>query len=379
MARSWPIKLLYSNNRRDGTLRDMYDYVDVTNRQRHSIFPEALQRALLRICDRFSNRRIDQSEMNEIVSSLSQLPAGAYRRAEREIVVKANLYRWYEPKRSSRSRILGLIQPPKTDQIFLFETPGLEYLYLFHGDGHLREAALGKINGPLGSAFFFNTIAYRLNDWVEPVRQAAQGCAARAFPQTSAEVVAEAVFVLLERMRHWQRWDKGFTILKQTLERPDVIERLAALIETSAVGSPSRVLRYILSNDKMDGYLLHLSQKALQPVVRAVALKTLINGYASWPNGFKYEWVNKALGERKRVVAFRTRPLVRLAPVELLIAQGATDKAAIVRRVAADGLILHRKTVSNLDELTSLFAQDKTSAVRERAVFIIRDRAGEFS
>jgi hypothetical protein len=360
-------------------LSEVQEYMDVTNHRPRSVLPEALQRALLRLCNRFKNRRIDQSEVNEIVSGLSQLPAGVYRGAEREIAAKANLYRWYEPKLSLRSRIFGLIWPFNTDQIFLSETPGLEYLYLFHGDGHLREAALEKIDGPLNSAFFFNSIAYRLNDWVEPVRHAAHACAARVFPQTSAKIVAEAVFVLLERMRHWQRRDKGSTILEQTLERPDVVERLAALIETSVVGSPSRVLRYILSNNKMDGYLLHLSQNALQPAVRAVALKALINGYASWPDEFKYEWINKALGERKWVAAFGTRSLVRPVPVEFLIAQGAADKAAMVRRVAADGLILHRKTVSNLDELTSLFAQDKTSAVRERAVFIIREKAGEFS
>ncbi len=355
------------------------DYTDVTNPRMRSVFPETLQYALLRLRGRFKERRIDQSELKLIVSGLSQLPAGVYRRAAREIVAKADLYWWYEPKRSLRSRVLDLIWTSRTDKDFLSEIPGLEYLYLFHGDGHLREAALGKIDRPLESAFFFNTIAYRLNDWVEPVRHAAQACAAKVFQQTSAVVIAEAAFVLLERMRHWKRWDRGLAILEQSFARPDVTDRLATLIETAAVGSPSRVLTYILRDDKMDGYLLHLSQKALQPVVRAVALKTLINGYASWPDGFKYEWINKALGQRKRVVEFGAREITRPVSLELLIAQGAADKAAMVRRVAADGLVRYRKTLSNLDELVSIFAQDKTSAVRERAKFIIHERAGELS
>jgi len=345
-------------------------YEDVTSHRKHSVLPAELQRSLVRLCDGIRASRIDRYELTAVISSLSRLPADTYLQAAREIVDIGELYRWHEPK-----RFLLRIVHSQSDYALLSKTPGLEYLYLFHGNGYLRERALAKIDGPLKSAFYFNSIAYRLNDWVEPVRQAALACATRVFPQTSAAVIAEAAFVLLERMRHWQRGAKEALILEETFSRPDVVAQLAALIKTATTGSPSRVLTNVLRRDQMDAYLLDLSRAALQPSVRAVALSCLIQGYAVWPDGFRREWIDKSMGHFRRVIAYQQRELSHKAPVASLIAQGAADKAAMVRRVAADGLVQYRKTLSNLDELVSIFAQDKSALVRERAVFILREGA----
>ena len=55
--------------------------------------------------------------------------------------------------------------------------PGLRYLFIFHGDETIREAALGKIVSGLPSPFLFAAIAWRLNDRALPVRRAAAECA----------------------------------------------------------------------------------------------------------------------------------------------------------------------------------------------------------
>jgi len=352
----------------------MRDYEDVTTHRRRSVLPEALQLSIARIGEELRAGRVRQPELTAVLSGLSGLPAEAYLRAGREIADIGALYHRHTPERSLLASVLRSFRPIRTEDELLTETPDLAYLYLFHGNGYLRERALARIDGPLQSAFYFNCIAYRLNDWVEPVRRAAQACAARVFPKTPPEIIAEAAFVLLERMRHWQRWDKDSSILEETFARADVARCLAVRVMAATDGSPGRVLQQALRHESMDQHLPDLSRKAVQPAVRALALKTLIAGRALWPQGFKSEWIDKSMGLSRRVVAYGERPLSRTVPVDALIAQGAADKAVTVRRVAADGLVQYRRSLGHLDDLVRRFARDRSESVRERALFILRER-----
>lgn len=342
-------------------------YDDVTGQRKISVLPPDLQLSIVRLCDGIGAGHIVEYELAAVVSGLSAMPAESYLHAAREIISIGGLYH-YVPERSFLR-----IDSSRPDSDPISRVPSLEYLCLFHGNGYLREKALSKIDGPLESEFYFTSIAYRLNDWVEQVRKAAQVCAARIFPETSATIVAKAAFVLLERLPHWQR-GKEISILEQTLSRPDVIQELVILIKTAETGSPNRVLTYALKCSEMDSQLLDLSRTAWQPAVRALALRTLMNGYAVWPEGYRREWIDKSMGQFRQVVAYHQRELSCKEPIESLIAQGAADRAAIVRRVAADGLVLHRKTLSNLDELVQIFAHDKSASVRERAQFILTEK-----
>lgn len=343
-------------------------YEDVTGRKKFSVLPPDLQRSIARLCACFSSGHVDEYELATVVFSLAAMPAEAYLQAAREIVSIGGLYH-YVPERSFLR-----IDPSEPDNDPVSRVPGLEYFCLFHGNGFLREKALSKIDGPLESEFYFNSIAYRLNDWVEPVRQAAKVCASRVFPQTSATIIAKAASVLLVRMPHWQRGQET-SILEETLARPDVVDELATLIKTAKTGSPNRVLTYALKRENMDPYLLDLSRTARQPTVRALALRTLIQGYAVWQEGFHREWIDKSMGQFRRAPTYHQRELRFKEPLEPLVIQGAADKSAMVRRVAADGLVQHRHAFTNLGELVSIFVCDKSPSVRARAEFIIRDGA----
>lgn len=347
----------------------MQYYEDVTGQRKISVFPPELQRSIVRLCARMTGGELDKVDLAAVVSGLSVMPPEAYLQAAREIVRIGGLYH-YVPERSF---LRAYLSRPNGDPGL--RVPGLEYLCLFHGNGYIRERALSQINGPLQSEFYFNCIAYRLNDWVKPVRKAAHACATRVFPQTAAAVIAKAAFVLLERMSHWQRASEEISILEETLARPDVVAELIALVKTTKTGSPSRVVTYALKSSTMDSYLLDLSRTAWQPGVRALALRTLLKGYAVWPDGLRREWIDKSMGRLKQVTAFSQRELSCREPVLPLIRQGAADKAVMVRRVASDGLVENRRTLSDLDELVSLFTQDKSASVRERAFFILRERA----
>ena len=72
---------------------------------------------------------------------------------------------------------------------------------MFNRNGYIREAALKAINQLPDTPFFLAALVWRLNDWVEPVRRAAQYCANRELPRLSTRTIVGAAPFLLERMK----------------------------------------------------------------------------------------------------------------------------------------------------------------------------------
>jgi hypothetical protein len=252
---------------------------------------------------------------------------------------------------------------------------GLARIYLFHWNGYFREAALKLIGGDLGSAFAFTVIAYRLNDWVAEVRAAAEECARRSFPATNPAAIAEGALFLLRRIDSWGRWTTSPGILQETLQRQDVLDQLADRFMTLQAGRASFQFRMAIAFTGMDRHLARLAANAASPVVRAIALRTLVEERARWPNGFERKWIDKSLGKARTVVRYAERPVVRPPALESLLGKAALDRAVFVRLVVADWVVKHRATLENVDELLAAFRRDKSPAVRLRAEFIDRERA----
>lgn len=82
----------------------------------------------------------------------------------------------------------------------------LPFLFLFQGNGFLREWALKQIDEPLRSAFEIIVIADLTNNWVEPVRLAADQAIERCYPKTSPHLFAEAFSYFHRTHQSWQRW-----------------------------------------------------------------------------------------------------------------------------------------------------------------------------
>jgi hypothetical protein len=252
--------------------------------------------------------------------------------------------------------------------------PGLELLSLFHQDGFVRQAALEQIEGPLTAPFWFAAVAYRLNDWAEPVRTAAYRCAERCFPQTHANVIAEVAPRLLERTRDWKRWTNEGSLLDAAFGRADVADALSKQFATAATGPLGRVLTQALRWETMDKYLVGLSRDAVQPAVRAVALRTLIRGRATWSVGYRLAWVDKTLGKTRREPALKERELSRPVSLRMLIENGARDRSVIVRKIAADGLIEFHRQILDADRLIEMLSTDRNGAIRERIIYLVRAR-----
>lgn len=335
------------------------------------ILPPSLHVVLAAIGERLEQQRPIEPELAARLSEIHGLPPATVVKAEREIADAARLFHW----RRASPLLVRLFAPRPTDLSQLSEVDGLEYVFLFHRDGHIREAALRKIAGALPSAFAFAAICWRLNDWAQPVRNAAAKCAARSFAVTSAPIVAEAALALLAREVSWGRWADEKIVFEKALGRIDVREALSEAIVSRTTGPTARVLRAALRGDGLDSYLPRIAREAIQPEVRALAAKTLIDEQASWPNGWQWRWIDKWAGVRRHELTFARRDVVATASKESLIAACAADKAAVVRKVALSSLIRFSLGSAQARTIAASLANDPSQSVRDKAKFILRSQA----
>jgi hypothetical protein len=334
---------------------------------RSTILPSDLQDALAEVSAKLEHGNQLGPELDRALGLLKELSPAQIGRVDSAIAEAAHLHH-----RAPQRFLTGLLFPRATDRELLFQAPGLEYLFLFHRDGRLREAALLKITGGLPTPFLFAAVVWRLNDWVAPVREAAVRCARRSFPATAPDVIAQAATALLVRRLSWQRWTDERTILNEELSRADVAEHLTQLLIHGATGPLSSVLRSALRTSELDPYLMRLAVEALQPSVRAVALDALINGKATWTAGYVWQWVDKSMGRQRRVPTFDSRVLT-VAPQRIpLITDAVTDRSAIVRGVALTGVVRHLLGTPEGRALAAPLLTDRSPFVRETAKFIVR-------
>ncbi len=335
----------------------------------------SLQRALATIGKRLGQERRIEPALAAHLLELHHLAPEMAIKADREIAETARLHSWRPVKLSFFTRLEELFVSRLTSLTQLKEVEGLEYLFLFHRDGYLREAALRKISGPLPSAFAFAAVSWRLNDWVQPVRAAAVDCAKRSFPLTPAPIVASAALALLPRKNTWARWRDEKSPIESVFDRADVSAALADAIIQQVTGPTAKALRCALENDALDPYLVAISLRARQPQVRALAFQTMINGHATWPNGWQWRWVDKSMGVRKREPVLAQRNLTTAADKDAIISACASDKSAMVRKLALADVIRFSLRSAQAQILAEALANDSSPAVRERAEFILRNQA----
>jgi hypothetical protein len=147
-----------------------------------AVLPPPLAAKLAALGAELSRGKSDR-ELNEVLRELSALPAEVVVRANREISDAAKLG-WWKPEPLYLLRMRNLL----TEQDLMAQNPDYAWLFLFHGNGYVREAALDAINDPPSSPFFFAALTWRLNDWVWQVREAAAECASRVLPRMDADL-----------------------------------------------------------------------------------------------------------------------------------------------------------------------------------------------
>lgn len=309
------------------------------------------------------------SEFAAILPMLLALPARSISRLEREIREVARLYEWQAP-------------PTILDNLLdtsawagLEKNDDLKYLFVFHGNGRLRERALDRISGALPTPFCFAAIVWRLNDWAAPVREAAVRCADRTFSVTSPEVIAAAMRDICSDKESWGRWGDEKVALDQACARTDVLARFSDLIIGQKTGSALGLLRQAMRYDGFDPFLELIALGAAQASARAVAFQVLFSGKARWPDGFEWEWVDKSMGLNRRVIRYRYRAIEMRRSLDALAVKGAVDRSAIVRKQVLEAAIMRQFDMSLALEIAGKLVSDRCRPVRERAEFLLRKAA----
>jgi hypothetical protein len=333
---------------------------------RRSVLPQPLATKLAALGNKLGQ---SDDELKDVLAELSALPANVIVPASQEIATAIRFGWWREQN--------GLLLPPlfggasSTPQL-LGKNPDYAWLFLFHPSGYAREIALDSIDTPPTSPFFFSALAWRLNDWVRPVRQTAERCAERVLHRIHADVAADAALYLLDRRLVWGRWSEEPKVLDSVFRRRDVIAALALQLQKQSTGPLATCLRNALRYPAVDEHLPHLAATALQPSVRALAYQCVISGKASWSVGFEWAWIDKVYGLRRRVPTLETRDVRRIHPAADFIREAVRDKSPFVRRVAADALIAARSQLPDEEALIAHLAKDPSPGIRSRADFMLR-------
>jgi hypothetical protein len=316
-----------------------------------------------------------ETPLARYVVSIGSLPPETVASVEREVQLFGRLY----PRPATRTigeLLSGVRVVTRQAELKALErNPRLALLYIFHGDGWMREAALRAWAELPASPLEFAAIVYRLNDWVGPVREAASVCARRLFPRTPTAIVATAAPHLFERMDRLMRWSTTErAVLEDTLYRPDVIETLVVSLMGRPRGRIGTVLRQLMRRSAIDEFLPQLARQAAVPVVRAIALEALALRRARWQAGHRYEWVDRRYSIRRYVPVHAERPIVHSLDVTALLAAAAGDRAVVVRRTVGRALIeMRHKAAPELRQIGKRLAVDKVASVRDIAAFYLRD------
>jgi hypothetical protein len=334
---------------------------------RRPVLSEALQTALAEVGAKLRRGERIGQELDRALDLMAELSPSHIAQADRAIATAAMLY-----PRLAGSSPMNIFWRRPSDLEQLLRTPKLELLFIFHRDGRAREAALRRMSGGLSTAFMFAAVAFRLNDWAAPVRQAAVQCAGRCFPFTSPAVVVQAAIVLLIRQVSWRRWSDERQILDEVFGCADVTEHLAGWLISEVTGPLARILRFALRMPSMDVHLERIARDAVQPSVRAVALDALINRKAEWPVGYALQWVDKSMGLSRRVTVLGHRELEVAVSRSALLSLGIHDRSPAVRRVTLDCVIRHMLRTQEGRHCAALLAADRSPSVRARAEFILR-------
>jgi hypothetical protein len=334
---------------------------------------KALSPPLLTAIERYAAAREAKANLAKpiadfIAATENQSPA-SIADADGAIASAAGLWSWSQKLSWFDRNVLG----KRSDRDLLDEVPGLPFLFVFHRNGFLRQAALERISGPIPNAFLVAALAWRRNDWVNQVRSSAQTCMDRCLPPTSPNVLSVFFLETARPRSTWRRWsDAERQSLDALVARPEVAAEIVAQLLMQRNGPLPSWLRYLLQYEWIDPHLKLLAVEAKISGVRAVALQTLAYGYARSTDGSgEHFWIDKPMGISGWRPRVRQRALTIHSDRSEAIRSGLRDRSTAVRKVALEAIIDHASHDTDLIALAGSFLNDRSTSIRLKAAFIV--------
>lgn len=293
---------------------------------------------------------------------------------EGQIRAELNLhYRWSSDR-------LDIGKAAREELCAVQNVPDLPFVFMFHGDGRIRQEALRNLEGPLPTPANVYGLFWRLNDWVPQVNQAAYEALEWVMPRTSTEVIIPALTAILPHLNSWGRWSReGPEAVHRILSRPDVSTKLLENVRTTRQPRLGEVFRELCRSDWIDQHISDVFAIAPLPHIRTMALDMLLSQRARWPTGETDRvWTDRSMGEYRTERGFRERELTVAVDLIPLLRAGASDRSAMVRKRAADGLIALRHNLDlkeELDRVAAMLHNDPNIGVRNRIEFFGRKQA----
>ena len=267
--------------------------------------------------------------------------------------------------------------PSQRDAVIqlLHDAPHLAEIFVFHGDGHLREAALHRLASPCSGPASVYALFSRLNDWAIPVRRAAAAAIARCLPITPAPVITPAIKALVPVITTWRRWShEGPQALDDLLMRRDVAALILSDILQSREAGVGQMFRALSINPWIDQHLDQIACSARQPNLRAMASHAIFSQTVVWPaRKMRRIWVDRSMGLYRQEPVFHDRALSVAADRGAMINAAARDRSGMVRRSAADAMIALRHEAGlalAIETAAHLLTDDPNIGVQRRMQFL---------
>lgn len=290
-----------------------------------------------------------------------------------ESVPLVNLDYWERLIRWTIASEMGSTQSPfwhtwKKPAVFL------TWLDISSENGFTREKLLRSVSGGAPNRFFFALALRRLNDWVPQVRQAARENLYRIARMSRTEDISDAVFVTLKYCPSWGRMDEDDRkVLVDIMSTPEVTALLRQRLISATSGPMALILAQMGRTNLVDNFLENIAASAVQPTLRAKAYKSLLAGEMTWIAGRKWQWTNKAYGERKLIPVIQKRQLDVTSSFQDLLTSAARDRSSIVRKIAGEMLIREpEKAGASYIPLAKALAADVSPSVSEQGEFMLR-------
>lgn len=218
--------------------------------------------------------------------------------------------------------------------------------------GYVREAAVKNIQ-EISGPFCLALLVYRLNDWVEPVRRAAE----KKLIALEGTIPLHAVLGCLELLLDFDRFkrvnENGTSSIQRLISKTAVHQEVLEFVKTSTDDRASRLLKLCLRNDGFDQYLPLLASSATSWRIRLIALKTVTQEYFVWRRG------------RKLV----RRDINLCIDVSSIVTQALVDSSSMVQASAVQYVISHLDSWSNVRATLLPFLTHRAVSVADRAFF----------
>lgn len=252
--------------------------------------------------------------------------------------------------------------------------PETALLAMHAPDGYLREYAIKRAQ--ITDTAALSLLLLRCNDWVIPVQKAAHRRLNELLPALNEEALAPICLFVLNRSLNWQRG--GALAAQNIMAQPLWPKSVICMFKSTTNGPLTLSLRELLRTKDFDWALPELATEAKSAFVRAVAVNTLLTGYARWFEKFEWEWHDKAFGLRHKVPHFAKRHLEVSHEIRAkILSIACCDKSPKVRILAADYLIEFGPKENK--HLINTLKMDKSKAVQERMAFFNKKWLGRES